>query len=226
MHDAETVGVLHGTGQRLDQPGRIAGGPGGAVESVRQAAPGHVLHLEKGPAPVIADPVDLDDLRVLEPGHRLGFGQEPCGGLGPGEVSGQNHFEGDEPVEPLLARLEDDPHPPPTQLAEDRVARDRRHRTREPDERRGLALLQLRRRLCEGRVDHGRVGREMPQVILGGRPLAGPPAIGDIQDEQIPEHERVLLPLLVGQETRDRWPLPRLPGLLEPVTGALQTADL
>ena len=64
-------------GERLDQPGRGARAPRPAVEPVRQAAAVDVLHFEIRPALVVADPEDLDHLRVLEPGDGLGFLQEP-----------------------------------------------------------------------------------------------------------------------------------------------------
>ena len=68
--------------------------------------------------------IDLDDVRVLQPGDRLGLGQEADGGLGPGVVAGQDHLEGDDAVEPELPGLVDDAHAAAAQLPEDLVAGD------------------------------------------------------------------------------------------------------
>ena len=57
------------------------GGRGDAVEPAGEAAAVDVLHLEVGKSVVLADVKDLDDVRVLEPGDRLGLGKEPGGSL-------------------------------------------------------------------------------------------------------------------------------------------------
>ena len=124
MDDPQPVRLVDGAGQRLDQPGRVAGRPGGAVEAVGQAAPGDVLQREVRAAVVVAEGVDLDDVRVVQPGDGLGLGQEADGRLGPGVVAGQDHLQGDEAVEPDLAGLVDDAHAAAAQLAEDLVAGD------------------------------------------------------------------------------------------------------
>ena len=43
---------------------------------------------------------------------------------GAGMAAGQDHLEGDEPIEPALPSLVDDAHAAPAQLAEDFVTRD------------------------------------------------------------------------------------------------------
>ena len=104
-----------------------AGGsrPGGAVESLVEAAAGQVLELEVGQAADRADVVDLDDARVAEPGDRLGLAPEPRRG-GRGEVGpGQDHLQGASAVQRELVRQVDHPHPAAAQLAEDLVPRAR-----------------------------------------------------------------------------------------------------
>ena len=67
---------------------------------------------------------DLDDVGVLEPGDRLGLGEEAGGGLGRGVGAGQDHLQGAGAVEPDLAGLVDDAHAAAAQLAQDLVAGD------------------------------------------------------------------------------------------------------
>ena len=125
VHDPQPVRLGHRAGQLFDQAGRPLRRPGGAVELPVQAAAGHVLQLEEGQAVGLADVVDLDDVRVLEPGDRLGLGQEAGDGLGrrhgrrPGSSSGAGA------IEPDLACLVDDAHAAAAQLAEDLIAGDR-----------------------------------------------------------------------------------------------------
>jgi hypothetical protein len=116
VDNAPLVGVVDGPGQGLQQPGRRAGRPGRALQPVGQAAALDILQGQKGPALVLADFVDLHDVGVAQPGHRLGLGLKPrplpVAGIGPRP----DHLEGHQPVEREVPGLVDDPHPP---LAQD-----------------------------------------------------------------------------------------------------------
>lgn len=77
MEDAPLVRVVHGAGHRGHDPGRVAGGPTVAVEVIVAAPPPAQYYRKIGPAPLLAHLVDLNDIRVFEPGRRLGLGLEP-----------------------------------------------------------------------------------------------------------------------------------------------------
>ena len=77
MNDPLAVRLGDRARQRLDELRRGGSGPGGAVESLVEAAAGQVLELEVGEAADRADVVDLHDARVAEPGDRLGLAPEP-----------------------------------------------------------------------------------------------------------------------------------------------------
>ena len=91
--------------------------PGRAVEPLVQAAAGQVLQLEERQAAGLADGVDLDDVRVLELGDRLGLAEEAGDGLGRGVRAGQDHLERARAIEPDLPGLVDDAHAAAAQLA-------------------------------------------------------------------------------------------------------------
>ena len=65
---------------------------------------------EVGPAVVVADVVDLHDVRVPQSCRRLGFPEETLPLFGTGVCAGQQHLEGDGAVEPQVPGLVDDPH--------------------------------------------------------------------------------------------------------------------
>ena len=139
---------------------------------------------------MLADLVDLDDVGVLEPGHRLGLGAEPLDGPGHGVATRLDHLEGDQPVEGELTGLVDHARPAPAELAEDPVAgdlggpRDRRAVVLEEAVRRagvggGLAVLELvaRKHAMESDLVAEPVGelREPPGEFLEARAI--PPSI-------------------------------------------------
>ena len=159
MDDPESVGLGGGAGQVLQEPRGGPGGPGGPVEPGAEAPPLDVLELDVGPPVPVADGVDLNDVRVPEPGDRLGLGGEPGERVGAGVVAGQDHLECDDPVESDLAGLVDDPHRPPAELAQDLVAGQ-------------LGLLGGLRLRSARRGEVGFVGRPEPRddpVVLLGR---------------------------------------------------------
>ena len=122
------VGEMHRPRQRLHQPRRVD-------RLLRLAGKGPVersavdeLEREVGEGVVLADLVDLDDVRMLERCHGLRFDEEPGQCIGAGVAPREHHLQGDEPVELLLPRLVDHPHPAAAELAEDFVAADMGHR--------------------------------------------------------------------------------------------------
>ena len=80
VDDPALVGEVHGPGERLDQ----AGARGScSVSASRRSS--RLPRRIRGPGThplVFADLVDLDDVRVLEPGGGLGLGLEPRRGTG------------------------------------------------------------------------------------------------------------------------------------------------
>src|SRR5262249_60002457 len=104
-----------GSGDGRAEPGRLPFRPRRAAGPRPEAAAGDVLQGEERAAVVLADLVDLDDVRVLQPGHGFGLGAEPAPGLQVGVGAGEDYLEGNPPVEGTLAGLVDDAHAPPAQ---------------------------------------------------------------------------------------------------------------
>ncbi len=67
---------------------------------------------------MLASLVDLDDLRVLQPSDRVGFGQETGPALRFGVRAGQDHLQRNHPVGMRLPGLINHAHAAPAQLAE------------------------------------------------------------------------------------------------------------
>src|SRR5262249_47525115 len=105
-----------------DQLGDLARGLACAGEEASEVAAVDVLQGQEGAAIVFADLEDLDDVGVLEPGHRLRL--DPCAGQlgGPGVRPGQDHLEGDPAGQGALPGSIDNTHPAPADLALDHVA--------------------------------------------------------------------------------------------------------
>ena len=76
---------------------------------------------------MVAQSVDLDDIGVAKPGHRLGFRQKAAGELGPVRLPGSVIFRATEATEPGLSGLVDDTHPAAAQLGQNLDARDVQH---------------------------------------------------------------------------------------------------
>ena len=118
--------VVHGPRQLLHQSGRFSRGHRRAAGLAIQASAVDDLHGEERQAVVRAHLVDLDDVRVLQAGDGLGLGQEAGTILRPGVTAGENHFQGDEPVEGQLPGLVDDTHRAAAENGQDFVAGDNR----------------------------------------------------------------------------------------------------
>ena len=129
VHDPQVVGRLDRAGERHHQFRRsLRAQPAGLLEPVGQAAAGQVLHGQERPAVGLAVVVHLDDVGMLDGGHRLGLGQEPDQLFRPGPLLAQDHLQGDQPVQLRLPGLPDDPHPALPERLEQVVAGDGRHR--------------------------------------------------------------------------------------------------
>ena len=76
VDDAALVGGVDGQGERLDDSGGVAGRLRTAAEMAGEAAAVDVLHREVRPAAVLADIVDLDDVRMLHLGDGLASAAE------------------------------------------------------------------------------------------------------------------------------------------------------
>jgi hypothetical protein len=125
VDDAGAVGRGHRPGQRLDKFRRLGRGQRPAVEPAGDVAAAAELQREERQAVVFADLINLDDVGVLHAGEGLGFGLEP-GQLPRGRVpAGQDHFQGDRPVQADLPRFVDHAHPAATEFAKDLVPRHR-----------------------------------------------------------------------------------------------------
>ena len=99
-----------------------AAGRGTPAEPARQVAPLDELQGEVGRAGLLADLVDLDDVRVLQPGDGLGLAAEPLPTLGRQVRPGQDHLEGDGPVQFAVAGAVDHPHAAAADLLQNVVA--------------------------------------------------------------------------------------------------------
>jgi hypothetical protein len=62
---------------------------------------------------VLADLVDLDDVRMLQVSHRFGLTPEAKQLLATGMGAGQDHFEGDQAIELHVPGLVNDAHAAP-----------------------------------------------------------------------------------------------------------------
>ena len=122
----DSFGVCHvdGTGECLDEGGRLGGRPGLAIKPVRQTAAPDPLQGEERPALVAANLVDPNDVGVLYPRRQLCLQPEPQLLRRGQKLARQHHFQGDEPVEPPVPRLVHHPHPSAPDLLQDVVVGD------------------------------------------------------------------------------------------------------
>ena len=130
VDDVLLVGEVHRPGQRFHQFGRRARRLRMPIDERVERAAVHEFEREVRQPVVLADLVDLDDVRVLQPGDGPGFLIEAGELLRAGVPAGENHLEGDEPIQPRLPGLVDDAHAAAAQLREDLVAGNLREFTR------------------------------------------------------------------------------------------------
>ena len=110
--------------RRLHRPRRPLGRLRRAGQGLGQrAALDQLEHQERRPG-VLADAVDLDDVRVPQPRHGLDLDPEPRRGLRAGQRAGDEHLHGHRALQLGLPGAIDDPHAAPAQDAQDLVAGD------------------------------------------------------------------------------------------------------
>jgi hypothetical protein len=129
VDDPRLVGRVHGPGQGLDHLRRLPGRQGRAAQPGRQVAAGAELQGEVRQPALLADLVDLDDVRVLQPGHRRRFGAEPPDLLVARQGAGPDHLQRHQPVEDDVPRPVDDTHAASAQFPQHLVAGDGRQGT-------------------------------------------------------------------------------------------------
>ncbi len=154
MDDARLVGGVHGPRQRLQQRRRLGGRQRLAAELLVEAAAAHVLQREERQAAVLADVVNLDDVRVPQPGDRQRLAPEALELLRGGVRPGEDHLQGDDAVQAPLPGLVDDAHAAAAQLLQNVVSFDRRKAAGGDGSCQGVAQRRVRPR----RQDRGAVG--------------------------------------------------------------------
>ena len=117
---------MYGAGQHGCQFGRLAGGQRLSGKARRKALPLDILHDEKGMLALLADLVDLNDVRVLQERHGLGLPQEPPPLLFPDRTVRQDGLDGHDSPQGDLPGLEHDAHAATAQFLQDLVLRDNR----------------------------------------------------------------------------------------------------
>ena len=150
------VGVLHGLGDLLEELRRVPRRQRAEVRPLVQALAVDEGHREVVLAVVLADLVDRHDVGMVEVGRRLGFAVEPLHVLVRGELPGEDHLQGDRPVQLDLPGLVDHAHAAAGDLALDFVVA-------ELEQRRGAGRRLVPRRRT------GRLGRGGLAIGLGNR---------------------------------------------------------
>ncbi len=165
VDDTRQVRGVHRPGELGDEARRVPRRLRRPGEHPGEAAARHVLHREERQPVVLADLVDLHDVRVGQPRDRLGLAAEAHRLRRAGRRIALDHLDGDDAVEAVLPGLVDDAHAAAPQLPQHLVAGDDRAGRRGHNGRRRLRPLRVvtgppRRR---GRRDPCRVG------VAGGR---------------------------------------------------------
>ncbi|MEZ4382371.1 MAG: hypothetical protein R3A79_13555 [Nannocystaceae bacterium] len=152
-------GPLEAAPRRDEELERRAPGPRFGAQPGAEGQPLDELHHQEDPPVVLAELVDLDDVRVRQASHRPGLGEERGAALDGVGLAAVEHLEGDAAAELLVVGRVDrahaaaaehpeddeaiDPHAAARRRAAGRCVRD--HRRRE---------LRRRRRVAEPRVAH------------------------------------------------------------------------
>ena len=124
VDDAGLVRGVDRTSNALAQAGCFGERQQRVADLAGEASPFHVLQGEEGLPVVLADFVDLNDVRMLDAGDGLGLATEADDGVRLGACSGKNHLQGDQAFEASLLGLVDHAHAALAQFAEDHVAAD------------------------------------------------------------------------------------------------------
>src|SRR5262245_32986287 len=104
MHDAALMSEVDGTSEGRDELGGAVRGLRLAGEPFIQAAAIDVLQTEKGRAAVLADLMDLHDVRMRQASNRVGFGPEQGAMSQVGPEACQDHLQGHQSVQAALTR--------------------------------------------------------------------------------------------------------------------------
>jgi len=117
VNDSLLMGIVYGPGQGFHQRCGGLGRLRFAGEFLRQGAAVHEFQGEIGVALGLADLVNLHDVRVLQPRLRLRLRPEAAQVLGVRLGAGQEHLEGHQALQALVAGLVDNAHAPAAQDA-------------------------------------------------------------------------------------------------------------
>ena len=110
MDDAAVVNLAQGASRLREQRQTLP--PAQARDDdVGEAAAGKILHGDVSVALAEAAVVDLDHVRMAQSSHRFRLAQETLPLVRPGIGAGQQHLQGDGPVEAQVPRFVDDPRP-------------------------------------------------------------------------------------------------------------------
>ena len=113
MQNALLVGIMNGLGEGLHPAGdapKIDFRTRRLLDQSSEVLSFDVVHREIMLSGVLPDFVDGHNVRVLQIGGRLGFGKEPLHAGGARELSGEDHFDGNCPIEAALAGFVDRAH--------------------------------------------------------------------------------------------------------------------
>lgn len=130
MNDPILVSMMNGAGKGFYECRRRSLRHGLAALIFVEAPARNIFERQEGAAFVVADFEDLHDVRVMQAGHGPRFRQEAIVMRRIGMRAGQNHFDGDKPIELRLAGPVDHAHAATAELFEDFVARDALYRSR------------------------------------------------------------------------------------------------
>jgi hypothetical protein len=124
VNDSLAMGEIHGQSQDLHHLGGMHDRLRRGGQPLLQTAAVHVLQRQERAAAVLADFVDLDDVRMLQLADGFGF-RAKTGQLGlTGMAACENHLEGDHALQAALAGLVDHAHRPAAEGFEDFVTGD------------------------------------------------------------------------------------------------------
>ena len=145
----------------------LRGGSGPDCSSSDSVGPLNVLHAEVHAAAFLADLVHGHDPDVVQPGGRLGFGQEPLAVAARRERAAENHLHRQLAIQIHLPRQVHDPHPAATDLLQQFVVsqssrRGERSRTTSPAPRSSPSVWRARE---PDRVRHQHGAPQFAQVL-------------------------------------------------------------
>jgi hypothetical protein len=123
VDDALLMGVVHGPGERLDQDRRLRSRGRLTAGGLGQAAAVDQLHREVRQAVVFADFVDLNNVGMVQTGHRFRLGLEAGADLCGRVLARQDHLERNEPIQATLPGLVHHGHAAVAQFPQDLVPR-------------------------------------------------------------------------------------------------------